>query len=89
MKALLDLEGLVDVEREKERLLNKARKAQAEAAKAQAKLSNQGFVVKAPEAVVAEERARLSAAEDILREVRVQYKERVGGELPVLEEKRK
>ena len=89
IKALLDLEGLVDVEREKERLLNKARKAEAEAAKARGKLSNQGFVAKAPEAVVTEERGRLSAAEDILREIRVQYKERVGGEMPMFEEKRR
>lgn len=89
VKALLDLEGLVDIEREKERLLNKARKAQAEAAKAQAKLANQGFVTKAPEAVVAEERSRLAAAESILAEVRQQYTERIGGELPMLEEKRK
>ena len=54
-------------------------KAQAEAAKARAKLSNQGFVAKAPEAVVAEERARLAAAEAALDEVRRQYEERVGG----------
>jgi valyl-tRNA synthetase len=85
---LLDLAGLVDVEREKERLLSKARKAEAEAAKARAKLSNAGFVAKAPEAVIAEERARLAAAEDVLGEVRLQYEERVGGRL-VLEEKRK
>jgi valyl-tRNA synthetase len=89
VKALLDLEGLVDVDRERERLLNKARKAQADAMKARAKLENQAFVAKAPEAVVAEERARLSAAESILTEVRLQYEERIGGELPVLEETRK
>jgi valyl-tRNA synthetase len=57
--------------------------------KARAKLENQAFVAKAPEAVVAEERARLSAAESILAEVRLQYEERIGGELPVLVEKRK
>jgi valyl-tRNA synthetase len=89
VKALLDLEGLVDVEREKERLLNKARKAQTEAAKSGAKLGNQGFVAKAPEAVVAEERARLSAAEAILRDVQIQYEERIGEPLPALEEKRR
>ncbi len=81
LKALLDLEDLVDVERERERLIGKAKKAEAEAVKARGKLSNQGFVAKAPEAVVAEERERLAAAEDVLREVRQQYAERVGGEL--------
>jgi valyl-tRNA synthetase len=80
VKALLDLEGLVDIERERERLVNKAKKADVEAAKARGKLTNQGFVAKAPEAVVAEERARLAAAEDVLREVRQQYEERIGGE---------
>jgi valyl-tRNA synthetase len=83
VKAMLDLEGLVDVEREGERLRSKAAKAQAEGAKARAKLNNQGFVAKAPEAVVAEERARLEAAEAALEEVRRHYEERVGGRLEV------
>jgi valyl-tRNA synthetase len=83
VKAMLDLEGLVDVEREAERLVSKARKAQAEAVKARAKLSNQGFVAKAPEAVVAEERGRLAAAEAALAEVLRHYEERVGGRLVV------
>jgi valyl-tRNA synthetase len=81
VKAMLDLEGLVDVEREAERLVSKARKASAEAAKAKGKLGNQGFVAKAPEAVVAEERARLATAEAALEEVRRHYEERVGGRL--------
>jgi len=87
VKALLDLEGLVDVERERERLVSKARKAHGEAAKAQAKLGNQGFLAKAPDAVVAEERTRLATAEAVLEEVRRQYEERVGGGLPLNEGK--
>jgi valyl-tRNA synthetase len=83
VKALLDLEGLVDVDGERARLVAKAQKAHVEAAKARAKLGNQGFVAKAPEAVVAEERARLTAAETILEEVRRQYEERIGGDLPL------
>jgi valyl-tRNA synthetase len=83
VKALLNLEGLVDVERERVRLVSKAQKADAEAAKSRAKLGNQGFVAKAPAEVVAEEQARLSAAEAILAEALVQYRERVGGELPL------
>ena len=84
-KALLDIEGLVDVERERARLVGKAAKAQAEAGKARAKLENQGFLAKAPEAVVAEERERLSVAEAVLAEVRVQYRERIGEDLPALQ----
>jgi len=87
VKALLDLQDLVDVDKERDRLVSKAKKAYAEAAKARAKLSNQGFVAKAPEAVVAEERSRLAGAESVLDEVRRQYQERVGGELPGLEGK--
>ncbi len=85
VRALLDLEGLVDIGRERERLVAKAKKAAAEAAKAGAKLSNQGFVAKAPEEVVAEERERLAAAEAVLDEVRRQYKDRIGEEMPVVE----
>jgi valyl-tRNA synthetase len=83
VKAMLDLEGLVDPEREAERLVSKAHKAYADAAKARAKLENQGFVAKAPDAVVAEERARLASAEAALAEVRRHYEERVGGRLPL------
>ena len=84
VKALLDLQDLVDVEKERDRLVNKAKKAHADAVKARVKLANQGFVAKAPEAVVVEERSRLAAAEAVLEEVGRQYRERVGGELPEL-----
>ncbi len=67
---------------------NKARKADAEVAKARAKLDNQGFLAKAPETVVAEERGRLAAAEAVLREVHEQYRERIGSELPPAGRKR-
>jgi valyl-tRNA synthetase len=88
VKALLDLEGLVDLERERARLVNKARKASAEAAKARGKLEKEAFLAKAPAEVVAEERARLALAETSLAEAQVQYRERIGGELPVSEETR-
>ncbi len=64
MRALLALEGFVDVERERGRLRGRAEKATAEAARARKKLDNQGFVAKAPAAVVEEERDRLARAED-------------------------
>ena len=81
--ALLDLGGLVDVSREQQRLLAKAKKAAAEAVKAQAKLGNSGFVAKAPGSVIDEERERLTRALAVLEETRRQYKERIGEELPL------
>ncbi len=73
----------MDAERERVRLIGKAQKAEAEAAKSRAKLGNQGFVAKAPAEVVAEEQARLDTAEAALSEAKAQYRERVGGELPL------
>jgi valyl-tRNA synthetase len=82
LKALLDLTGLGDVEKERERLLLRAKKATAEMSKAQAKLGNKGFVAKAPVEVVEEERERMRRAESLLAEVARQYRERVGEDLP-------
>lgn len=83
VRALLDLEGLVDVEKERVRLVNKAQKAHTEIMKSRGKLNNEGFVAKAPTEVVAEERERLAVAEGSLVEAQTQYRERVGGELPL------
>ena len=43
VKALLDLEGLVDVERERVRLVSKAQKANAEAAKSRGQVGQPGL----------------------------------------------
>jgi valyl-tRNA synthetase len=85
VKALLDLEGLVDIERERERLLAKAKKARVDVGRARAKLENQGFLAKAPETVVTEEREKLATSEAVLEDVLRQYRERIGEELPVVE----
>jgi len=89
VRALLDLEGLVDVEKEGSRLVNKAQKASVEIAKSRGKLENKGFVAKAPAAVVSEERERLATAEAVLAEAQIQYRERVGGDLPLKQGKSK
>jgi valyl-tRNA synthetase len=88
VRALLDLEGLVNVERERERLAGKAQKARAEIDKSRAKLGNPDFMTKAPAAVVEELKVRLAVAVDVLNEVRLQYQERIGGELPPSEGKK-
>ncbi|HEX2178551.1 MAG TPA: valine--tRNA ligase, partial [Actinomycetota bacterium] len=55
----IPLEGLVDVGAEAERLRKQIERTEMEIEKVEQKLSNQGFVSRAPEAVVAEQRRRL------------------------------
>ncbi|TVQ59680.1 MAG: valine--tRNA ligase, partial [Rhodobacteraceae bacterium] len=59
----LPLAGVVDLAAEKARLAKALAKAEKEAAGLSAKLANAAFLAKAPEAVVAEQRARLAAVE--------------------------
>jgi valyl-tRNA synthetase len=83
LTVLLPLEGLVDAEKERARLLGRAQKAAADIARANAKLANERFVDKAPPEVVAQERERLALAEDLLADVARQYRERLGEDLPL------
>jgi len=55
----LPLEGVIDFDAERDRLSKERDKATGEIEKIEKKLSNQGFISKAPEAVVAEQRTRL------------------------------
>jgi valyl-tRNA synthetase len=80
--ALLGLEGFIDIDRERGRLLAKADKARADLARSRAKLDKAGFVAKAPADVVEQERQRAGQAELVLEEVARQYRERLGEELP-------
>ena len=54
------LAGLVDLDEERERLRRELAKAEQELQRAEAKLANEGFVRKAPEAVVAAEREKVT-----------------------------
>jgi valyl-tRNA synthetase len=64
----LDLSGMIDVGAERARLAKDLAAARREQDVNAAKLGNEAFVAKAPEAVVAKHRARLDAAEaDIAR----------------------
>ena len=82
VKVLLPLEGLVDMDKERARLLARAAKARTEIDRATSKLDNQGFVVNAPVEVVEQMRERLQASEQLLAEAERQYRERLGEELP-------
>ena len=62
-KVELDLSGVIDVAAERARLNKDLAAAHKEIDSARAKLANEGFLAKAPEAVVAKIRGRLSGAE--------------------------
>ncbi len=62
----LPLSDLVDTEKEKARLESEKKKLEGEIARVSGKLSNQGFVAKAPAAVVEAERAKLAKYQENL-----------------------
>lgn len=66
---LIPREDLVDFEAELDRLIRERAKLEGEVARVEKKLANQGFVAKAPEAVVAEERAKGEKYREMLETV--------------------
>ena len=69
IEVYMPLEGLVDMQEELNRLNERKTKLEAEVARAEKMLSNPGFVNKAPEAKVNEERAKLDKYKDMLEKV--------------------
>lgn len=65
----LPLEELVDIEKEIERLEKEKEKLEGEIKRVNGKLSNEGFVKKAPEKVVEEERQKKVKYEDMMAKV--------------------
>jgi valyl-tRNA synthetase len=70
--ARLALEVQIDVAAEQARLAKEITRLQGEMAKAEAKLGNQGFVARAPAAVVEQERQRLADFSQTLRRLKDQ-----------------
>lgn len=63
---MIPMAGLIDKEAELERLAKEMSKTQGEIKRIEGKLSNEGFVAKAPEAVVTKEREKLEGYKETL-----------------------
>ena len=68
----IPLEDLVDLEKEKERLLKEQEKLEKELARSKGMLSNERFLSKAPEAKVNEEKEKLQKYEQMMEQVKKQ-----------------
>ena len=65
----IPLDDLVDYKQELERLTKEQKKLESEVARVKGKLSNQGFVSKAPEKVINEEKEKMVKYEEMLAKV--------------------
>ncbi len=74
IEVFMPFEDLVDLEAEKERLQNEKTKLKSEVARATKMLSNPGFVNKAPEAKINEEKAKLAKYQEMLDSVNERLK---------------
>ncbi len=75
MDLLIPMAGLIDKEAELSRIAKQLEKLQQEASKLTTKLANEGFVAKAPEAVLAKERERLAETEAAISKLQAQQAE--------------
>ncbi|MDU4378498.1 MAG: valine--tRNA ligase [Anaerococcus vaginalis] len=74
-KIYIPLKNLIDYDKERKRLKDEIKKLESEIKRAEGKLNNQGFVSKAPEKVVNEEREKLEKYKDLLVKTQESYKE--------------
>ena len=58
---MVSMKGVIDIDRELERIESDIAKQQAELSRLESKLSNENFVARAPAAVVEKEREKMSA----------------------------
>ncbi len=68
-KIFIPLDELVDFEKEKERLTKEKAKLESEIKRVNGKLSTQGFLAKAPESLVNEEKAKKEKFEEMMKSV--------------------
>ena len=69
---MVPLAGLIDVDAERARLGKEVERKTQELERIEKKLSNEGFVAKAPEAVVAKERDKAKDVEATLATLKIQ-----------------
>ena len=74
MEVYIPFEELVDVEEEKKRLEDEKKKVVAEIERASKMLANPGFVNKAPEAKINEEKAKLDKYQEMLKSIEERLK---------------
>ena len=73
LELFIPLEGLIDIEVERERLLKRIQEMEGRLAAVQKKLDNQNFLQRAPAEVVAHEQEKQSAYQDRLNKLRENY----------------
>ncbi|WP_311537169.1 valine--tRNA ligase [uncultured Anaerococcus sp.] len=71
----MSLDELMDYNKERARLKDEIKKLESEIKRAEGKLSNKGFVDKAPEAVVNKEREKLEGYKDLLQKTKESLEE--------------
>lgn len=67
--AFIPLNELIDIEKELSRLAKERTRIEGEIKRAEGKLNNQGFIAKAPQKVIDEERAKLTAAKELMEKL--------------------
>ena len=72
---LMSLDDLMDYDKERKRLNDEIKRLEGEIKRANGKLNNENFVSKAPEAVVNEEREKLTNYKDLLEKTQISLEE--------------
>lgn len=67
LEVYLELKGLIDTVKEKERIAKAKASLEKDMARTKGKLSNQGFLAKAPEDVIAKEKAKMAEFEEKMK----------------------
>jgi len=70
VEAVIPLSSLIDPEKEKARVQKEIERIDSDIQRTTAKLSNEGFLAKAPQSVIEEEKSKLALATDMLSKLR-------------------